>query len=65
VKEKFIRRMTSSNSSLSIETSSEVKSVNSLREPLVSIAETGQRDEREGNRQKKKKSNCILCCVLS
>lgn len=66
VKEKFIRRMTSSNSSLSIETSSEVKSVNSLREPLVSIAETGQRDEREGNRQrKKKKSNCIICCVLS
>ena len=61
VKEKFIRRMTSTNSSLSIETS-EVKSVNSLRDPLISISETEQRSERGG--RERKRSNCF-CCVLS
>jgi protein-tyrosine phosphatase len=63
VKEKFIRRMTSTNSSLSIETTnSEVKSVSSLREPLVPISESGQQGDRRG--EKKKKPTC-LCCVLS
>lgn len=57
VKDKFIRRMTSSNSSLSIE-GTEVKSVNSLKEPLVSISESEKspKDER-------RKSNCT-CCII-
>jgi hypothetical protein len=62
VKEKVIRRMTSSNSSLSID-ASEMKSVSSLRDPLVSISESTDHIGKKRNYPNEKKSNC--CCVVS
>jgi predicted protein tyrosine phosphatase len=63
VKEKVIRRMTSSNSSLSID-ASEMKSVSSLRDPLVSISEATTSNDHIGKKRPlPKKSNC--CCVIS